>query len=111
MAEKKYIDADEMIANENEAYKNSLVATNGTEKAMTNLFVHLKINKLLQDTPAADVVEVRHGEWVYERYGGMYPCGCPRPEYKCPVCGDWTMQHERKYCPECGAKMDGKEGN
>lgn len=58
MAEKKYIDADEMIANENEAYKRSLAATNGTETAVTNLFVHLKINKLLQDTPAVDVVEV-----------------------------------------------------
>ena len=49
------------------------------------------------DFPAADVEEVRHGHWVYEK-GDCFP--------KCSVCG----QHhgtlfEHYYCPVCGAKM------
>ena len=59
--------------------------------------------------PAADVVEVRHGEWL------PYPSDA---YMKCSVCG---MEYQKSrmpdvvgYCPNpnCGAKMDGKgEGN
>lgn len=66
--------------------------------------------------PAADVVEVVHGEWV-ETY---QPLGFD--EVKCAECSscgeDWIMDDDVciddykahwKYCPCCGAKMDGKE--
>ena len=51
---------------------------------------------LIKNTPAADVVEVRHGEWIEGQ-----------TLEKCSICGkkgfpDW------RYCPSCGAKMDGK---
>ena len=81
-----------------------------------------------QRFPAADVVEVRHGEWVEDGYDDI-PCVCS-------CCGaeaqytstfeetfdyDWEenlcstgYEETRKYirtpfCPNCGAKMDGKE--
>lgn len=80
--------------------------------------LHLELDKSivedLQERVSAmsvDAEEIKHGAWIYVRYSGMYPCGSPRPEYKCSVCGDCTMRHERKYCPECGAKMDGKDGD
>ena len=51
--------------------------------------------------PAADVVEVRHGEW---RYGDKYKT--------CSLCGATTLMYSSgtaywNYCPNCGAKMDG----
>lgn len=53
------------------------------------------------EAPTADMVEVRHGEWI------------PIPEYenkRCSVCravfSDFTLGY---YCPNCGAKMDRKE--
>ena len=49
----------------------------------------------------ADVVPVVHGRW--ENYGPV--------TIKCSRCGhvihDWRYS-ECKYCPNCGAKMDGK---
>lgn len=47
--------------------------------------------------PAADIAEVKHGEWNYEG------------EYKvCSLCGtfvEWDTLGAN-YCPYCGAKMD-----
>lgn len=65
--------------------------------------------------PTADVVEVRHGEWVKDR-----------ATIKCSCCGFGMFQdgyffmdgecfstnndkYTPNYCPECGAKMDGKD--
>lgn len=47
--------------------------------------------------PAADVVPVRHGHWV--RNGDWSECS---------LCGESGTSHI-KYCPNCGAKMDGEE--
>lgn len=58
----------------------------------------------LQNVPAADVVEVRHGEWVK-------PTPCSQ-EY-CSQCGltpKMVFGMLPNYCPHCGAKMDGKDG-
>lgn len=64
----------------------------------------------------ADVVEVKHGEWV-DRYGGKYV----NPKYECSECRkeapyrpklddllNWYHEQDLSdYCPNCGAKMDG----
>ena len=49
---------------------------------------------------SADMVEVRHGEWkqVNEK----------APRYSCSVCNHLYNNKEYKYCPFCGAKMDGE---
>lgn len=50
--------------------------------------------------PTADVVEVRHGEWIkYDRYSHIYDCSCCKNH----ICGKPTP-----YCEMCGAKMDGE---
>lgn len=60
--------------------------------------------------PAADVAEVRHGEWIDVPYNYF---GTKR--YICNQCSTDDFWHKRyicikeKYCPNCGAKMDGKE--
>ena len=57
----------------------------------------------------ADVAEVKHGEWIPVQYTYF---GLKR--YECSECKDdeyWQkryLEHKEKYCPNCGAKMDGK---
>ena len=56
--------------------------------------------------PPADVAPVRHGEWeiVVGSNGNEYMvCTC------CRVSQDLTGVFT--YCPNCGAKMDGGDGN
>lgn len=55
-------------------------------------------------TPSADVVEVRHGYNKDFDYPSLFECS---------VCGaldgdTYTGEGEYKYCPWCGAKMDGE---
>ena len=58
---------------------------------------------LIEKTTTADVVEVKHGEWiVVGRTKGMSAI------LKCSYCGRVRKGHGRSnYCPDCGAKMDG----
>lgn len=63
----------------------------------------------VEDFPAADVVEVRHGCWEerivdddeFDKYGFF------RRRFYCSACGDWNTHGASKYCPHCGARMDG----
>lgn len=57
----------------------------------------------IEKLPAADVAPVTHGRWAH--LGG--------DEWCCPVCGfvittegSWDKP-TKKYCVDCGAKMDG----
>lgn len=63
------------------------------------------------DAPDADVAPVVHGRWI-----GAPLCG--NDKCKCSECGSWHNIHAnlrgkimQKYCPNCGAKMDGGGGN
>lgn len=68
--------------------------------------LYRRIGQDIKAIPAAEVVEVRHGEWAWDNRCGLYTCSecgalSPREnqdgEYiDCPA-----------YCHECGAKMDG----
>jgi hypothetical protein len=61
----------------------------------------LYVAKWLNLLPTADVAEVKHAKWEIN-CDGYYPyCGNCKAEPKNGVMS--------KYCPECGAKMDGKE--
>lgn len=100
----KYIDADEMIKNEAEAYANTLEKTEGTDIALPNLMTHLKIQKMLEDTPAADVAPVAHAHWKYTKIltNGMKLID----GYKCSHCELLSAIDKYAFCPQCGAKMD-----
>ena len=53
----------------------------------------------------ADMVEVRHGNWDINRNCSV--CGVDKFEgLDADVWADWDID----YCPHCGAKMDGKDG-
>lgn len=60
--------------------------------------------------PSADVVEVKHGKWIeypHFNFEGSYSGA----NYKCSNChfDDIYDLEDMNYCPNCGAKMDGKE--
>ena len=63
----------------------------------------------VKDIPAADVVEVRHGKWTDHRtieHDGEWYCTACGEEVTICSCGkDKTWKY--RYCPNCGAKMDG----
>lgn len=103
----RYIDADEFLENESEAYMRAQVslAKEHADKTIdptryVNEAVHKKIQMLINATESADVVEVRHGRWLKH-----YEC-CDA--FVCSECGAPSIV-VKKYCCECGAKMDGKE--
>lgn len=62
----------------------------------------------IEDEPTADVVEVKHGKWVHTDKA-MHWTG----KDECSECTYHTDNREDlthfNYCPNCGAKMDGKE--
>lgn len=69
--------------------------------------------KRIQDAPTLDYAPVRHGEWVgleFDGYADGYPV------YDLWECSECKGEHKGEYytltdyCPECGAKMDGKKG-
>ena len=57
--------------------------------------------------PAADVAPVRHGRWEWDTED-IYRCSnCAEKSHVKEVMG----HPEWDYCPNCGAKMDGGNGN
>ena len=65
----------------------------------------------ISNFPAADVAPVVHGRWI-----GIPLCGSD--DCECSECGNWCNIHVnlcgepiQKYCPYCGAKMDGGANN
>lgn len=67
---------------------------------------YFPIKSILLGTKTADVAPVRYGRWVpADQFGDC----C----YTCSECGferDAYLLDVGNYCPNCGAKMDGKEG-
>lgn len=66
-----------------------------------------EIEKLIADAPTVDAEPVRHGRWILHRLGDEY--------FKCSVCGyqqkAYALSIHFKYCTNCGAKMDGGDGD
>lgn len=64
------------------------------------------IVNLLDSAPTVDAVPVVHGEWRYFR--GSFSV---RPHFRCSSCLRPRYEHyacnEFRFCPNCGAKMDG----
>ena len=69
--------------------------------------------RMIDDAPAADAAPVRHGHWVGE--GDDYDDGeLVYDVWYCSECDYYGTDDPEllpKYCPNCGAKMDGGETN
>lgn len=64
------------------------------------------IQRIVEKQPAADVAEVKHGEWIDKKFFGVNIMVCSICECMCEV----ARFENFGYCPNCGAKMDLKEG-
>ena len=90
----KYIECETAIA--------KLTALEVTEPIATMI----DAKRLLAEMPAADVAPVVHGKWAPSERNPSF--------LVCSVCGDcyvydeWVYERKWRYCPNCGAKMDGK---
>ena len=98
----RYIDADNIPTLFDEEFKKTRQLILEGETHLDNLAEgFLEADRVIRKIPAADVVEVVHGKWIHDR-NNLYGCNnCLHRE---------TMSHKekKKYCPNCGAKMDGE---
>ena len=90
-------------------YLGLLVVCARNEEAMSDL---KHIQNLIDAEEQGLLAKVVHGEWILEN---TYQ---PSDSHKCSECGIilslWAtdmkgISYYRNYCPNCGAKMDGKE--
>ena len=68
----------------------------------------------ISDMPAADVAEVVHGEWLRadDDWNSLTTIQCSLcSEEWCFETDDDVSLLNYKYCPNCGAKMDGGNDN
>lgn len=122
MAEKEYIDRNELI----DDFQNDLInlhfdGLKGTPRPKEIKIVN--VIERIEDFPAADITPVKSGFWEpisESEMTGFNPefAGCdPIAGYKCSNCGNeaiFSCNDEfvlSDYCPDCGAKMDGGDNN
>ena len=86
------------------AIKSAVGALHGVSQ-----IVAVDVVEALENEPAADVAEVRHGEWkpTYHNYYNRDGVCQIADEWHCSECKIYS-RNEWNYCPNCGAKMDGK---
>jgi NADH pyrophosphatase NudC (nudix superfamily) len=67
---------------------------------------------VIQTAPAADVQPVKHGLWIFQNRNDedgrrIYHCSECNFEIKVFPCNFLSWKMHEKYCPGCGARMDG----
>ncbi len=83
------------------------ICRDNCERSYNGTCHNCRMTETIADFPAADVVPVRHGRWIKPVPGDG--------ENYCSVCKagqPWFYGYgyfEPDYCPNCGARMDGKE--
>lgn len=89
----KYIDADKL---QETVYKR-----------VNNPAIRGWLNSLINEQPTADFKEVKHGQWntvldesILEHYNNDVDI------FACSICGI-KSNRPTKFCPSCGARMDG----
>ena len=93
------------------------VTISGRCSGKTLLYEALKsyretVLEFIKQVPTADVVEVKHGEWSNTDWSDVAINGymvCTQCNVMIPKCeyNRYCLSYLR-YCPNCGAKMDGK---
>ena len=93
----KYIDTDIIVNGFREAVER--MRPNDNTKEIIDIFC-----ESLQNEPTADVVEVKHGEWIANL---IKPWNGVVVNWKCSVCEGISSEYGN-YCLHCGAQMDGR---
>ena len=95
----RLIDANELIATIEK--KKGQFPTDGNEP-----FMAWEVIDYINDCDTINPEDCRpHGRWRYTATGGVVSLN----GYCCSVCYEQFFRKPYNYCPNCGAKMDGKE--
>jgi hypothetical protein len=63
--------------------------------------------EMMKTAPTVDAVPVRHGRWIYH-IDDLFPAESTQ---ECDQCHEeQPLTCDDNYCPNCGARMDGKDG-
>ena len=96
----RYIDADLILPHIDEEIAICKEQERVSPSASANRIGLQVARSFIATAPTADVVEVKHGKWIYT--GSCQVCSiCDEEQY--------GVDTGRFYCPNCGAKMDGGE--
>lgn len=112
----RYIDADE-VRKRLFAYYNCVNENATKDNYCGDTLMDYEIAQMIEDcieeTPTADVQEVRRGYWIPSP-DGINPIRCSECNMPAPFAaeenefGDFGIRrYPSSYCPKCGAKMDG----
>ena len=103
MAERRFIDANNLIEEirEERCYNCRNFKDMKCDYCGTADYIYM-----IEDMPAADVAPVVHGRWEEASDGDGIVCPFCRTDF-CTIIYDTEYFN---YCPNCGAKMDEKEG-
>lgn len=111
----RYIDADKMQVNCLKDKKFVFAMENPYTQEVIMEIVYKDFLDFLNEQPTADVVEVVHGEWI-EGFGSWATMNCSKCDWKVPyfssigdIVSEQKLYDSLHYCPNCGAKMDGKK--
>ena len=92
----RLIDADEIATIENLSQYRELELSLGTIQT---------VRDILNDAATIEAEPVRHGKWIGKRKTGLYD------DWYCSNCNTFAdvcnKKRLGKFCPNCGAKMDG----
>ena len=104
MAEQRLIDANNLIEEirEERCYNCRNFKDMKCDYCSTADYIYM-----IEDMPTIEAKPVVHGRWIGKPICGNDNC-------RCSECGSWHHIHAnlrgevmQKYCPNCGAKMDG----
>lgn len=102
----KYINADKIISHLNDEIEGCGDCDVYSQPVVYGTYLGLTYARSVFETAeTADVQEVRHGRWISNDLGGY------KWAYYCSECGwvdGYPFNDRHKYCPHCGAKMDGE---
>ena len=89
-------------------YLLDLMDTNLSMSCGAEHYAYRIVKSELEDLPCADVIEVKHGHWFLLdecANAGVYCSVCHKKVYKEHYA---NVKPKSKFCPNCGAIMDGE---
>lgn len=103
-----YKEVESIIKKLDDEMKSESKAWSDYDKSMIDIGLRVAID-IIKEQPTADVVEVKHGEWLpdYETFVDEWERESEpiQTGWVCSLCGRQEFNRE-PYC-HCGAKMDG----
>lgn len=104
----RLIDANALIREECGSCDGHCNTFDGEECLKCTSHNKCQLREAIDDAPTVYAEPVRHGEWIpiemEMRFGTL-------KGVKCSLCGKEKVREGSNYCPNCGAKMDGKDTN